>query len=106
MRKVKNTRRKGYLAENEIVKRLQKADILCRRVGMSGMLKDLKGDILITREGGEIIQCEVKCRKTLPKTIIKQLDKDNNDILFLREDRTKRTLAVMDLELLLEILEE
>ena len=102
-RSVKNTRAKGYRVENEIVKKLKKAGILAKRVGMSGQL-DKKGDIIVGESPDNILQIEVKAKHHLPDWIVKAKEKDNSDILILREDGTKKTLAIISLELLIEFL--
>lgn len=108
---LKNTRAKGNRIEREIVKELNSAGIGARRVGMSGQLSGQKGDVLAIIPAAKekyfddyFFQLEVKAKNKLPKWMVETLDKDKNDAVIYREDKTKRTLVVLDFKLFKEFL--
>ena len=103
-------RAKGTSAERELVRILKDAGVECRRVWMSGQLKEL-GDIKIsyspykgTGAGRYELQGEVKRYGRLFQEY-KWLEKDKSDLVFKRSDN-ENWLCVLPLKLFIELIKE
>lgn len=93
----KRSRRKGSQFERDLVNWHKERGIPAKRVPLSGAAEGFKGDIVIGPEYK--LQAECKLRgNTGFNSIYNWLEKENNDLLFIRQDR-KPSLVVMPIEL-------
>ena len=96
------TRKKGDSFEFKIQRQMKEMiedlglDCSFRRVGMSGMLRDLKGDFR-WKLPFKTLQGEAKKGKQVPLTLYNWLEKDKSDFLIVARDH-KPTLVVLPLE--------
>ena len=96
----KSQRDKGYRGENSLRKLFIKNGIKCKRMPLSGGVKEYEGDLIL--EGNELkYKTEVKIRGNGFKSLYKWLEK--NDFLFVKADR-KNYLAIMDIDVFIYLI--
>ncbi len=109
---VKNTRAKGYQAENRFRKDMEEAwwRGKVERVGMSGGLRGLEGDILLHQDGDTekpYYQGETKKgRQVTIKKLLGWLNEQNNDFLVLEPHNSTEQYVFMPVKILKQMVGE
>tara|TARA_B100000287_G_scaffold81963_2_gene74595 strand:+ start:1449 stop:1760 length:312 start_codon:yes stop_codon:yes gene_type:complete len=94
----KSQRDKGKRFEREVVNTLKEHGFQAKRIPLSGSQEGFKGDIIFRKNDySEELLGECKSRGSGFKLIYDSLEKDQADVLFIKQDR-KDTLVVLSLE--------